>query len=398
VITLSDTGAIVTCNAAGLRILRATPATILTRKADEYFCGANEWVIERIRAVEETLKHDVTVDAPLAVPGGAPLSVNLTVQPLMSTGDNGEAKKIGTLLMVEDVSTEKRMKSTMARYMDPRLADQLMAGGEDALGGKSATVTVLFSDVRNFTGITEELGALGTVRLLNEYFTIMVECIQKQGGMLDKFIGDAIMAVFGLPVPHGDDEDRAVRASISMIEDLRGWNAERVSSGKKPIEIGVGLNTDNVVSGNIGSPRRMDYTIIGDGVNLASRLESACKQYGAKILISEMTYKKLRGTYRVREVDRVVVKGKTEAVGVYEVLDYHTDESFPHLVEVLDYYKNGMGWYRKQEWDKAAAALREALRLNSQDKLSRIYLERAEYMKANPPGGDWDGVWVLQAK
>jgi adenylate cyclase len=274
----------------------------------------------------------------------------------------------------------------------------LMAGGEDALGGKSATVTVLFSDVRNFTGITEELGALGTVRLLNEYFTIMVECIQKQGGMLDKFIGDAIMAVFGLPVPHGDDEDRAVRASISMIEDLRGWNAERVSSGKKPIEIGVGLNTDNVVSGNIGSPRRMDYTIIGDGVNLASRLESACKQYGAKILISELTYKKLRGTYRVREVDRVVVKGKTEAVGVYEVLDYHTDESFPHLVEVLDYYKNGIGWYRKQEWDKAAAALREALRLNSQDKLSRIYLERAEYMKANPPGGDWDGVWVLQAK
>jgi adenylate cyclase len=398
VITLSDTGAIVTCNAAGLRILRATPATILTRKADEYFCGANEWVIERIRAVEETLKHDVTVDAPLAVPGGAPLSVNLTVQPLMSTGDNGEAKKIGTLLMVEDVSTEKRMKSTMARYMDPRLADQLMAGGEDALGGKSATVTVLFSDVRNFTGITEELGALGTVRLLNEYFTIMVECIQKQGGMLDKFIGDAIMAVFGLPVPHGDDEDRAVRASISMIEDLRGWNAERVSSGKKPIDIGVGLNTDNVVSGNIGSPRRMDYTIIGDGVNLASRLESACKQYGAKILISELTYKKLRGTYRVREVDRVVVKGKTEAVGVYEVLDYHTDESFPHLVEVLDYYKNGIGWYRKQEWDKAAAALREALRLNSQDKLSRIYLERAEYMKANPPGGDWDGVWVLQAK
>jgi adenylate cyclase len=290
------------------------------------------------------------------------------------------------------------MKSTMARYMDPRLAEQLMAGGEDALGGKSATVTVLFSDVRNFTGITEELGALGTVRLLNEYFTIMVECIQKQGGMLDKFIGDAIMAVFGLPMPHGDDEDRAVRATIAMIDDLRVWNAERIASGKKPVDIGVGLNTDNVVSGNIGSPRRMDYTIIGDGVNLASRLESACKQYGAKILISELTYRKLKGTYRVREVDKVVVKGKTEAVSVYEVLDYHTDESFPHLVDVLDYYKNGLGHYRKQNWDKASIALREALALNPQDKLSRIYLERAEYMKAHPPGDDWDGIWVLKSK
>jgi adenylate cyclase len=326
------------------------------------------------------------------------MSVNLTSQPLMSTDDKGLAKKIGTLLMIEDVSSEKRMKSTMSRYMDPRLADQLMAGGEDALGGKSATVTVLFSDVRNFTGITEELGAHGTVKLLNEYFTIMVECIQKRGGMLDKFIGDAIMAAFGLPLPHGDDEDRAVMTTISMIEDLRQWNTERITNGKKPVDIGIGLNTDNVVSGNIGSPRRMDYTIIGDGVNLASRLESACKQYGARILISEMTYKRLKGTYRVREVDKVVVKGKTEAVSVYEVLDYHTDETFPYLSDVLQSYKSGLTHYRKQEWDKSLTALNEGLKMNPNDKLSQMYVERALFMKANPPGDDWDGVWVLKSK
>jgi adenylate cyclase len=397
VITLNDAGTLVTCNAAGLRILQTRAPLILGRKAEEYFAGANAWVIDRIKAVEATLANDMTVDAPLEA-GGKTLSVNLTVQPLMSSGDNAPAKKIGTLLMLEDVSNEKRMKSTMSRYMDPRLADRLMAGGDDALGGKSATVTVLFSDVRNFTSIAEELGPHGTVQLLNEYFTIMVECIQKQGGMLDKFIGDAIMAVFGLPMPHDDDEDRAVRATIAMINELRVWNAARVAGGQKPIEIAIGLNTDNVVSGNIGSPQRMDYTIIGDGVNLASRLEGACKQYGAQILISEMTYKRLKSSYRVREVDRVVVKGKTEAVAVYEVLDCHTDETFPNLIEVLDSYKNGLIYYRKRQWEKAAKSFDEALALNPNDMLSRTYRERVDYLRARPPADDWDGVWVMTSK
>ena len=397
VVTLSDTGSIVTCNAASLRILKTTPGEILNKKAEDYFAGANSWVLDRIRAVEQTLKNDSVIDAEYLA-GDETKSVNLTSQPLMSPDESNAQKRIGTLLMFEDLSSEKRMKSTMSRYMDPRLADQLMAGGEDALGGKSATVTVLFSDVRNFTGITEELGAHGTVSLLNEYFTIMVECIQKRGGMLDKFIGDAIMAAFGLPLPHDDDEDRAVLTTISMIEELRKWNAGRIGEGRKPIDIGIGLNTDNVVSGNIGSPRRMDYTIIGDGVNLASRLESACKQYGARILISEMTYRRLKGTYRAREADRVVVKGKTEAVGVYEVLDYHTDETFPNLTEVLQCYKAGLSHYRKREWDKALSAFTEGSALNPEDKLTRIYIDRIGWLKENPPADDWNGVWVLKSK
>src|SRR5262249_45751345 len=160
----------------------------------------------------------------------------------------------------------------------------------------------------------------------------------KQGGMLDKFIGDAIMAVFGLPVCHEDDEDRGVRAAISMITELRRWNLQRADEGKKPLDIGIGINTDTVVSGNIGAPKRMDYTIIGDGVNLASRIEGACKQYSARILISEHTYRKLRGTYRVREVDHVIVKGKHEPVALFEVLDYHTEETFPNLLDAVQYF------------------------------------------------------------
>jgi adenylate cyclase len=226
----------------------------------------------------------------------------------------------------------------------------------------------------------------------------MVDCIQKQGGMLDKFIGDAIMAVFGLPLQHEDDEDRAVRASVSMLTELRRWNAQRTAAGKKPVDIGIGLNTDSIVSGNIGSPKRMDYTVIGDGVNLASRLESACKEYSARILISENTFRKLRGTYRAREVDRVVVKGKTEPASVYEILDYHTDETFPNLRECLECFREGLASYRKQQWDRAACAFRDALHCNPSDALAEIYLKRVALMKEHPPGDDWNGVWVMKTK
>ena len=134
--------------------------------------------------------------------------------------------------------------------------------------------------------------------LLNEYFDIMVEAITEQGGMVDKFIGDAIMAGFGIPFANDDDEDRGLRAGINMIKRLWEWNIQRENEGKMPVDMGLGLNTDNVVSGNIGSSKRMDYTMIGDGVNLAARLESACKSYSAKILISDFTYQRLKGTYK----------------------------------------------------------------------------------------------------
>ena len=308
VITLNEDGRIHTCNAAGYRILRAQPEELLNRAPGEFFTGPNQWFTDRIAKVAETDATDVLMDAEL-ICGEDKLGVNITIQPLLSL----KGKQLGTMLMIEDMSVEKRMKSTMSRYMDPALTDKLLAGG-DILGGQSVEATVLFSDIRSFTTLTEELGPQGTVTLLNEYFSIMMNCITQEGGMLDKFIGDAMMAEFGIPVPHDDDPDRAMRAAISMIKELQALNALRATRGQKPILMGIGLNTDTIVSGNIGSPKRMDYTAIGDGVNLASRLESACKEYSAQILCSENTYRKLRGSYRAREIDRVVVKGKTEPV------------------------------------------------------------------------------------
>jgi adenylate cyclase len=393
IITLDEAGKIATCNGACARILKVAAADILHRAATEFFIGDNAWIMEKLQRVMDTGEQQTSVDAPLQA-GEDKLSVNFTVQPLL----NIDQKRIGSMIVIEDISSEKRLKSTMSRYMDPGIADQLLASGAELLGGKNVEATVLFSDIRGFTTLTEQLGAQGTVMLLNEYFTLMVDCIQHEEGMLDKFIGDAIMAAFGIPVRHEDDADRAVRASIAMIETLNKWNNQRISEGRLPVNIGIGLNTDTVVSGNIGSNKRMDFTIIGDGVNLASRLESACKQYGTKILISEFTMRKLQGTYRQREIDLVVVKGKTQPVAIYEILAYHTMESFPRIGEVLGMFKDGLSAYRARKWDAAMKIFGECLAINPNDKPSQLYIERVQILKRTPPPDDWTGVWVMESK
>ncbi|MDB5811174.1 MAG: adenylate cyclase [Betaproteobacteria bacterium] len=393
VLTLDESEKIVTCNTAGLRILHIGAGAIINQPAKEFFGGVNAWILEKLKRVDETQELDLTMDAEMEF-AGQRRSVNVTVMPLVSA----EQKRLGSMIMLEDISNEKRMKATLARNMDPLIADQLFAAGSEVLGGKSMPATVLFSDIRGFTTLTEELGPHATVSLLNEYFEIMVDCINREGGMLDKFIGDAIMAAFGVPMGHDDDEDRAVRTAVTMIRSLASWNVTRANEGKKPVNIGIGLNTDVVVAGELGSQKRTNYTIIGDGVNLAARLESACKQYAARILVSEFTYKKLRGTYRTREIDLVIVKGKTKPVGVYEVLDYHDEQTFPNLMDVVNQFKDGIAKYRAAKWDAAIVAFRAALKLNPNDKLSEIYIERCEKLKAHPPEGVWDGVWVMEEK
>lgn len=393
VITLNEDGNIITCNSAGLRIMKVHPADILNRPAVELFAGPNKWVADKVEVVGDKQSHEVTMDAEMVF-GEQKISANVTILPLISTS----RKKLGSLIMIEDITSEKRLKSTMSRYMDPSVAEKLLQAGAGILGGQSSVATVLFSDIRSFTTLTEELGPQATVSLLNEYFTIMVDCIQYEGGMLDKFVGDAIMAVFGTPMAHDDDEDRAVRAAINMLRELNAYNIRRAGEAQKPIHTGIGINTDTVVSGNIGSPRRMDYTVIGDGVNLASRLESACRQYHARLLVSEFTFRKLHGTYRSREIDRVIVRGKMQPVSVFEILDYHAEESFPNIMEVLDTFRYGLRCYRERRWDEGIRAFQEALILNPGDFLSNMYLSRCEQLKSSPPPDDWNGVWVMETK
>ena len=391
VITVDDEGNITTCNSSGMSLLGiGDEESIIKKSFKDIFTGPNQWLSDRIDGLEEAKTY---MDQELDL-GGEKKSINLSLLPLI----DDQEEIIGTLVMIEDISNEKRMKSTMSRYMDADLADQLLeAGQDDVLGGKESLVTVLMSDVRSFTSITEELGAHGTVQLLNDYFTVMVDCIQEEGGMLDKFIGDAMMCIFGTPMIHDDDPDRAMRASIKMMTELLEFNNKRASEGKPPIDHGVGLNTDLVISGNIGSPKRMDYTVIGDGVNLAARTESLCKQYGAKILLTSFTLDSLKATYRTRQVDMVVVKGKTEPVAIFEAVDFHTKDTFPNAIEVLGHFNNGIEYYNEGEWDKAIKMFSEALKGNPEDVCSAMYTDRCKYLKKENPK-DWNGVWVMKTK
>ena len=406
VITINDEGKIITCNKSGLKILKIRDTDILGKTAEEFFTNGRSWILERIKHCEEEKEPEFLMDAEIEVGSEQDdnveiVSANVSFLPLENQDPDGRMDQssghLGTMIMVEDISDEKRMKSTMSRYIDPNIADQLMSDGSDIMGGQETIATVLFSDVRSFTTITEALGAQGTVALLNEYFDIMVEAINEQGGMVDKFIGDAIMAGFGIPFPHEDDEDRGVRAGINMIKRLWEWNKQREKDGKMAIDMGLGLNTDKLLSGNIGSSKRMDYTMIGDGVNLAARLESACKSYAARILISDFTYQKLKGTYQIRYIDDVVVKGKTEAVGVREVLDYHTPETFPNLMDTVNHFNEGRIGFKAGDWDKGIRSFNECLKANPNDKLSKIYIDRCETMKQRNPK-DWDGIWVMETK
>jgi adenylate cyclase len=392
--TLDEKGVVATANEATLDILRTERDAVISHPASAVFGNENAWVLAAIDEVQKTGQTQISVDADLKLDGGQTASVNLSAVPLIDFN----RQSIGSMLILEDITSEKRVKSTMSRYMSKEVADQLIQSGESILVGKDQRVSILFSDIRRFTRFSEALGAKETVSMLNEYFAEMVDVIFRYGGMLDKYIGDAIMALFGAPISRPTDADSAVEAANQMIVTLRELNRRRAADGKTPIEIGVGVSTGNVIVGSIGSPKRMEYTAIGDSVNLASRLEGATKFYGAKVLLSEFTVLEMKKPALLREIDLMQVQGKEEPVAVYEALDHHDEASFPNRDEVLDAYRRGLERFKASDWVGAARLFEAALIGYELDKPSKTYLERCRRFIAEPPPADWNRVWVLTEK
>ena len=342
VVTVNAIGDIVKANRAALGMLKRDASDLSGHPVRDFFRGRNTWIADSVESVRLSGRPEVAMEASLwlsddetADRGAA--SMNLSVVPLPE-GKDGQQ---GCILMIEDITKEKRLKSTMARYMTKEVADKLLEEGEAALGGKLQHATLLFTDIRGFTSISERIGPQETVKMLNEYFSIMVDIILEKGGILDKYIGDAIMAVFGAPFRGPEDADHAVQTAVEMLRSLRQFNARRIADGQEAVRMGIGVNTDEVLSGNIGSLKRMDYTVIGDGVNLASRLESANKSYGTEILVSEFTVAELKGSYIMRQVDLMRVKGKSKPVGVFEILDHFGETSLARLPRVVKLFEDG---------------------------------------------------------
>ncbi|MDF5736251.1 MULTISPECIES: adenylate/guanylate cyclase domain-containing protein [unclassified Nostoc] len=323
-------------------------------------------------------------------------SINLTVNPLT----NPEGSVRGGLVVLEDISQEKRMKTTMSRYLTPHVAEQVMALGEDALMvGERKEVTILFSDIRGYTTLTENLGAAEVVLLLNQYFETMVEAVFNYEGTLDKFIGDALMAVFGAPLPLTENHAwRAVQSALDMRCRLEEFNHRRIIQAQPQIRIGIGISSGDVVSGNIGSRKRMDYTVIGDGVNLSSRLEAVTKDYGCDILLSEFTYQLCSDRIWVRQLDKIRVKGKHQAVNIYELIGDRTTPLDANTQEFLYHYHTGRSAYLSRNFSQAIACFQAAKCIQPQDQAVDIHLERARNYQQIPPPESWDGVWTMLTK
>jgi len=392
IVTLDADGAFVTANDAAEAMLGLKRDAIVGRAATEHFVGANRWVAEALAKTQATGETVLSVDAELARSDEGVATVNLTTMPLV----DADGAQIGSMLVLEDITEEKRVRSTMSRYMSKEVADQLLSAGELELGGKEQKVTVMFSDIRRFTSIAEALGPRDTVSLLNEYFTEMVDVIFQHGGILDKYMGDGIMALFGAPLVGPNDSDNAIAAADAMMMRLAALNVRREAAGQEALAIGIGFSTGPTVVGNIGSTRRLDYTVIGDTVNLASRLEGVTKQYGARIMLSEMTVRDLKRPATLRELDLIRVKGKDRPVAVYESLGYRAHE--PDLAALIELSTVGVRAYRERNWTAAAEAFDRALALYPDDGPAQVYRERLAHLAANPPPADWDGVWNLTEK
>ncbi len=277
-------------------------------------------------------------------------------------------------------------------YVSPVVLEKIVRR-EVPLDGASTEACILFSDLRGFTAMAENMNPKDVLRLLNSYFAQMIDVLVDQGAYIDKFIGDGIMAVFGVPLPQPDPPLRAVRAAIAMHHRTMAMNREG-AFGNRALDTGVGIHLGEVVAGNVGGPSRREYTVIGDTVNSAARLESLNRLYGSHVLVSETVADAVRSMPELlmREVDAVRLKGRVRPTVIYEVYNCCSDSEIRQKSDTIHEFTSGLRLYRQQEWDLALDAFRGVLARYPKDPLSRVYCNRIQELRAACPE-DWDGVY-----
>jgi adenylate cyclase len=292
---------------------------------------------------------------------------------------------------------KKKVRGVFQQYLAPSLINQLLENPELLqLGGQEKELTVMFSDIRGFTTLSEGLAPGKLVELLNEYLSEMTDTIFHNWGTLDKYIGDAIMAFWGAPYPQPDHAERACQAALQMITALKKLQAGWAAEGRPQIDIGVGINSGPVLIGNMGSKHRFNYTIMGDSVNLASRLEGLNKEFATRLIISEFTYEQVRGKMVARELDFIRVKGKMKPVRIFELLAPMGESS--GYQDLTTRFSTALEAYREGSWDKAIELFGQLHKDYPQDGPSVVFLDRCREYLAEPPQGVWDGVYVMETK
>jgi len=291
------------------------------------------------------------------------------------------------------------IRGMFRRYVSPTVVDELIAHPDKLqLGGERKELTVFFSDIERFTNISEKMPPENIVSILNEYLAAMTDLILVNDGTLDKYEGDAIVAFWGAPVPQSDHALRACRTSVAMqntLADMRGrWQGE----GKPLLNVRIGISTGDMVVGNMGGTDRFDYTVIGDCVNLGARLEGANKQYRTYSMISDRTYQQVMPHVVVRELDLLVVAGKTEPITVYELIGMADDRIGDERMRLIEHYTRGLKLYRERKWQEAINSFERAMELAPEDYPTQLHLERSYMYRSSPPPDDWTGVFVLRTK
>lgn len=296
--------------------------------------------------------------------------------------------------MMKGLEERRRVRSLLGKVVSPAIAEELLSRKIE-LGGEERQVTVLFSDVRGFTTLCEGAAPGTILNLLNRYLTRMTAVIENHGGVVDKYIGDAIMALFGAPLQMEDEAGSAVLTAMDMCTAAAQLNAELEAEGSPPLRLGVGVNTGQVVAGNMGSETRLNYTVIGDAVNIASRVEGLTKRYGVEIIVTEATREQCTDIV-FRELDRVRVKGKVEPVTLYEPVGRESEVDADRLAR-LELHRQAIAAYLSADFDQAARVFTE-MHKRAPEPICEVYLERIERFRREPPGADWDGVFLYNEK
>jgi class 3 adenylate cyclase len=335
----------------------------------------------------------------IAVQGGS-LDTELPVTSRDEIGDLTAAFNA----MVRDLRSKARVRETFGKYLDPRIVESLIERPE-LLGskGERRVMTVCFADMKDFTSLSEGVTPVALVNVINRYLATMSEPIRRSGGIIDKYMGDAIMAFWGPPFTASDEQARlaceAALGQLGLLPSFRQSLPEVLGIKRHvpQVDMRIGIASGDVVVGNIGSDLSMSYTVMGDAVNVASRLESVNKVYGTHLLVNAMTREMAKDAYDFREIDSIRVVGKEEPEQVFELLG-RRGEVAQSTLDLAERFARGLGAYRRQAWTEAVAAFQSCLELAPEDGPARVFLHRIPLLSAQPLPENWDGVWILSEK